>query len=387
MVDQFIGNYKILKKIGAGGMAQVYLAVHKDVPNLKVVLKVLSDPRLVERFRQEADKLALLDGHGHICQIKHFFNHGDEIVIAMEYIDGETLDEIIKEKQKLPIGDALRIIRDVLETLEFAHKKGICHRDIKPSNIMLDRDQQAKVIDFGIAKGETDPDLTVAGSSCGTPAYMAPEQFTPTVKANYVLADIYAVGTTLYYLATGQLPFDDENIFMLRDAKMFSDPTRPRKFNPEISHDLENLILKALAKTPEDRFGSAAEMKTAICCLLKDFEPALKDTATLNESQDLARKRSGRTPKKGRRNIIVPAVLGLIAVAVAAVIYLWPETKIELPSAPLLTSPAINAETDAFYPSFSWEAITGENITYGLQYGSDSLLSDAVEIDLSLIHI
>ena len=192
MTEQLIGNYKILDKIGAGGMAKVYLAVHKDVPNLKVILKILTDSRLVERFKQEADKLALLDGNPNICRIKHFFNHGEDIVIAMEYIDGITLDKKIKTDGRITIDESLRIIRDVLGVLAFAHGKGIYHRDIKPSNIMLDSEGNVKVIDFGIAKAKSDPNLTIAGTSCGTPPYMAPEQFTPSEDTNYALVDVYA---------------------------------------------------------------------------------------------------------------------------------------------------------------------------------------------------
>ena len=204
MTDEHIGNYKVIEKVGAGGMAKVYLAVHKDVPNLKVVLKILSDSRLIDRFRQEADKMALLDGHGNICQIKHFFNHEDNLVIAMEYIQGKTLEELINAREKIPVKEAVDIAIKVLETLQFAHKKKIYHRDIKPSNIMIDNSGQVKIIDFGIAKAEDDPDLTVAGSACGTPSYMAPEQFTPSVRTNYALVDIYAVGTTLFHMLTGK---------------------------------------------------------------------------------------------------------------------------------------------------------------------------------------
>jgi len=234
MEDKYIGNYKILEQIGAGGMAKVYLAVHKDVPNLKVVLKVLSDPRLAERFKQEADKLALLDEHPNICKIKHFFNHGDEFVIAMEHINGPTLDQMLADKEKLSIAESIKITLEILSILESAHGQGIYHRDIKPGNIMLDKSGQVKIIDFGIAKGDTDPNLTIAGSSAGTPLYMAPEQFSASDNIDYSISDIYAVGTTLFKMVTGGLPFEGANEFAIRDAKLFNDPVKPssitRKF-------------------------------------------------------------------------------------------------------------------------------------------------------------
>jgi serine/threonine protein kinase len=264
MDEQYIGSYRVLKKIGAGGMGKVYLAVHQDVPNLKVILKILSDPSMGERFRQEADKLALLDSHPNICRIKHFFTHGEDTVIAMEYIDGITLDDRIKLDGKMTADEALPIISRVLDILQFAHQKGVYHRDIKPSNIMIDQSGQVKVIDFGIAKSKTDPSLTMTGSSCGTPAYMAPEQFTPRDDTDYALVDIYAAGTTLFVMLTGQLPFTSENQFALRDAKLFSDPPKPRSLNPDIPKQVEAIVLRALDKEPQNRFRSALEMQQAV---------------------------------------------------------------------------------------------------------------------------
>jgi serine/threonine protein kinase len=310
MEEKFIGNYKILKEIGAGGMARVYLAVHKEVPNLKVVLKILSDSRMVERFRQEADKLALLDGHPHICQIKHFFSHGDEFVIAMEHIEGITIDEMIKGGAKFPVSEAARIIAEVLATLESAHQKDIYHRDIKPSNIMIDKTGNVKIIDFGIAKGKTDPDLTVAGSACGTPAYMAPEQFTPTEDIDYALVDIYAVGSTFYRMLTGKLPFKGDNEFAIRDAKLFSVPPRSRTLNPDIPARLDEIILKSLNKDPSERFQSARDMREMIL----PFSQEKRDVA-LGRADAVSV--SGERKKSKRLALIVGTVIILIAAAVA----------------------------------------------------------------------
>jgi len=316
MEEQFIGSYKIIKKIGSGGMAKVYLAVHQDVPNLKVILKILSDPRLGERFRHEADKLALLDGHSHICRIKHFFNHGEDTVIAMEYIDGITLDEKIKNEGKLPTEESLQIISDVLDILDFAHQKGICHRDIKPSNIMIDKKGQVKIIDFGIAKAETDPNLTVAGSACGTPAYMAPEQFTPTQDTNYTLVDIYAAGTTLYTILTGECPFKGDNEFAIRDAKLFSKVTRPRSLNPDIPKQVEDIIMKSLAKEPEERFQSATEMRTALDAIRSKTQD--RDQPRPPEMTIEIRRPPKRKTAKPLRLV---AALAVVAIAAFAVYY------------------------------------------------------------------
>lgn len=313
MEEQFIGSYRVLKKIGTGGMARVYLAVHQDVPNLKVILKILSDPRLGQRFKQEADKLALLDGHPNICRIKHFFSHGEDVVIAMEYIDGKTLDEKIKSEGKLSTEEVFQIISDVLDILDFAHGKGIYHRDIKPSNIMIDKKGRVKIIDFGIAKGETDPNLTVAGAACGTPAYMAPEQFTPTQETNYGLVDIYAAGTTLYVMLTGEVPFKGDNEFAIRDAKLFSEAARPRSLNPDIPKQLEDIVMKSLAKDSGDRYQSASEMLTALETVGREMKVGVPpDRAGLTVEMPL------RPRKKAKRSRATGIAAAVIVLALAA---------------------------------------------------------------------
>ncbi len=313
MEEQFIGSYRVLKKIGAGGMAKVYLAVHQDVPNLKVILKVLSDPRLGQRFKQEADKLALLEDHPNICRIKGFLSHGEDTVIAMEYIEGITLEEKIKKEGRLSLSESLQIISDVVDVLDFAHRKGTYHRDIKPSNIMIDKKGRVKIIDFGIAKAETDPNLTVAGSACGTPAYMAPEQFTPTQDTNYALVDIYAAGTTLYTMLTGECPFKGDNEFAIRDSKLFSEVAKPRSVNPDIPKQVEEIIMKSLAKEPGKRFQSASEMQAAL--------DAVRGTAKDNETILVHPPPSPPMPPSRKWLLRAAAALVIVAVAAWAVNY------------------------------------------------------------------
>ena len=375
MAEQFIGDYKILGKIGAGGMARVYLAVHKDVPNLKVVLKILSDPSLVDRFRQEADKLALLDGNGNICQIKHFFNHGDDFVIAMEYIDGRTLDDLLKEKGSLPVADSIQIISDVLRTLKFAHDKGIFHRDIKPSNIMIDTRGNVKIIDFGIAKAKTDPSLTIDGGSCGTPTYMPPEQFHPSPDINYALVDVYAVGTTLYRMVAGQLPFMGDNPFTLREAKLSTEPPRPRSLNPDIPKSLEDIILKALAKDPEDRFLSADEMRRAI-----DAEGGGVKARDLTEVVETPRKpvSAGEPKGRSRAGIYIGAIA--IAAAVTAAYFLFFRQAAPRPlPAPALASPGDNSVVATSTPTFEWSSAFQGQAAFVLEYGADSTFVGTIE--------
>ena len=319
MEEQFIGSYKVLKKIGAGGMSRVYLAVHQDVPNLKVILKILSDPRLGERFRHEADKLALLDGHPNICRIKHFFSHGEDTVIAMEYIDGMDVEEKIKEEGKFSTEESLQIISDLLDILEFAHQKGIYHRDIKPGNIMVDKKGQVKIIDFGIAKAETDPNLTLAGTACGTPAYMAPEQFTPTQDTNYALVDIYAAGTTLYAMLTGECPFKGDNEFAIRDAKLFSEAPKPRSLNPDIPKPVEDIIMKSLTREPAERYQSASEMRAAL-----DATRRTAKVGVPSGPPDMTIDVRTAPKRKSRKPLLTGIAVVVLALAAFAAYEFWP---------------------------------------------------------------
>ncbi len=317
MEQEFIGNYRVLKKIGAGGMAKVYLAVHKDVPNLKVILKILDNPELGERFKQEADKLALLDGHPNICRIKHFFNHGDNTVIAMEFIDGMTLEDRMKSDDRPTMEEAIQITCDVLDILDFAHEKGIYHRDIKPGNIMIDKKGHVKIIDFGIAKGKTDPNLTMAGTACGTPAYMSPEQFNPSEETNYALVDVYAVGTTLFNMLTGDCPFKGDNAFALRDAKLFSDPPHASDLARDVPKQLDQIVTKSLARDAENRYQSAAEMQRALEALQPSGGTQVRPT-----SPAMAVGAPTPPPKgagKSRRSLLI-GLAAVVVIAIAAVV-------------------------------------------------------------------
>jgi serine/threonine protein kinase len=372
MSEQLIGNYRVLKQIGAGGMAKVYLAVHKDIPNLKVILKILSDPRLVQRFKQEADKLALLDGNANICRIKHFFTHGDDVVIAMEYIDGVTLEEKLKTDGKLPISESLRIVASVLDILDFAHERGVCHRDIKPSNIMIDTTGTVKIIDFGIAKGESDPSLTLAGTACGTPAFMAPEQFTPSEDTDYVLIDVYATGTTLYCMLTGQQPFKGENEFALRDAKLFTEPARPRDLASGISRELEACVLRAIEKRPEDRFQSAKEMRKAVKALSRDGE-----TRQIERTQDVP----AAPPKKKSKPLPMALLGGVAAGVVVIALILWWSLSPSEPGPPavaeLLGPEPGQVFAESGRPILTWNRAVDDNGSYILEYATDSLFTDS----------
>lgn len=317
MIDKQIGDYKILQQIGSGGMAKVYLAVHKEIPNLQVVLKVLSDSRHAERFKQEADKLALLDSNPNICKIRHFFNHGDEFVIAMEHIDGPSLEEIITGEERKPLHHYLKIVIDILAALEPAHDQGIYHRDIKPSNIMFSSGGDLKIIDFGIAKGKTDPKLTIIGTAAGTPEYMAPEQFDAADDIDYARCDIYALGTILYRMLTGELPHKGDNEFAMRDSKLFEKPVSPSKLNGEIGKELDNLITRAIESDPDKRFASAKEMRNKLETIYAEYSDRGPETIEMRHPE-------GRRGSPGRKIFAIASAVIIIAAAVFIAIRILP---------------------------------------------------------------
>ncbi len=401
MNDRFIGNYKILRQIGSGGMAKVYLAVHKDIPNLRVILKILTDNRQAERFRHEADKLALLDNNPKICRIRDFFTHDDDFVIAMDFIDGETLEQKIKAAGKIPVNEAISIILDVLDVLEFAHDLGIFHRDIKPGNVMIDKADRVKVIDFGIAKSEGDPRLTMVDAYCGTPAYMSPEQFGKSDQTDYTRADIYSVGVTLYEMVCGELPFKESDIFTLRDAKLFKTPPSPAFVVPELSEELDGIIMKAMEKEPGNRFASAREMRLAIQTELdKELVQPENLTPTPPPMSKSHRKKSRKVP------VIMTVLLVLAAVAYFAFPTLKnlmglsskltsesggnktskevPSPSPHLPARPILQFP-VNNETVSSDGrlTFSWSSGDNDVKKFRFEYALDSSFNNIVESEIT----
>ncbi len=265
MSKEFLGEYKVIRKVGEGGMAEVFLAHHKDVPDHRVILKRLKDPSLGKSFRKEANNLAKLNEHQNICTIFHFFTDDDKTIIVMQYIEGATLKDIIESEKKLPVSVVLKLAVDLLRIISYAHERKIYHRDIKPGNIMVDKQGDLKVIDFGIAKDEADPEQTAAGIFSGTPLFAPLEQFNPLAKIDWPRADVYAIGTTLYLMVSGKLPFRGRNWSEIAESKRVAVPPAPSSLAPETPEEFDRIILKAISRDPEDRYANAGEM-------LKDVE-------------------------------------------------------------------------------------------------------------------
>ena len=273
MIGKTLRNFHIVSEIGEGGMGVVYLAEHVELPKrfaIKSLSKALSrDPNFRKRFYEEAQKQALLDDPN-IVQVTDFFEQEGQFFLVMEYVDGQDLSNVIKSQGKLPQSEVLPIFQDVLKGLGFAHDKGIVHRDMKPSNVLIDRGGRARIMDFGIAilKGAAEKRLTAAGAAIGSPWYMSPEQIERPHEVDQ-RTDIYALGIVLYEMLTGNVPFDGETDFSVHYQQIKSPAPDPRQKNSEISEEMAQIVLKAMAKDPAERFQDCGEFLQSIRAIEK----------------------------------------------------------------------------------------------------------------------
>ena len=271
LIGRMLANrYEILEIIGKGGMATVYKA-NDHVLNRFVAVKVLNeefitDIEFIRRFKSEAQSAAGLT-HPNIVSIFDVGNEGDVYYIVMELIQGKTLKEIIVEDGKLSWKWSLNIAIQIAAALETAHKHNLIHRDIKPHNIIITEDGMAKVTDFGIAKAVSNSTITAFGSTIGSVHYFSPEH--AKGGATDGRSDIYSLGVVMYEMLTGRVPFDADTPVSVALMQVQEDPIEPVKLNPEIPISINNIILKAMEKDPEDRYQNATEMLIDLSTALK----------------------------------------------------------------------------------------------------------------------
>ena len=239
MIGQNIGKYRVLDRIGRGGMGTVYRAIdetlHREVA-IKVLNTELNDPSVARRFRAEAVTVARLN-HPGIATVYELFQHEGQWLMVMEFVRGETLEALVTRKGPLPHPEAVDLCMQALAALAHAHSLGVVHRDLKPANIMFTESGTVKVMDFGIARVVGTEHLTSAGFMMGTPAYMAPEQVLgEDIDAR---ADLYAMGVVLYHLLTGQLPFKGHTPFEMAQSRLRDQPTPVRSVRAELPPWLE----------------------------------------------------------------------------------------------------------------------------------------------------
>lgn len=259
MAEIFDNRYEIIRRLGSGGMADVYLARDTHLGR-EVAIKILykryaRDEEFVARFRREAQSAAALN-HPHIVSIYDRGEADGSYYIAMEYLEGQSLKEIIPENGLEP-ARAIEISIQILQALQFAHEHNVIHRDIKPHNIVINGRGQVKVTDFGIARAGTAPAMTETGSIIGTAQYLSPEQ--AKGKAVEQSSDLYSMGVVLYEMLTGKVPFEGENPVAIALKHLSDLPVPPQALAPEIPDNLNTVVMRALAKDPHDRYGTAEE--------------------------------------------------------------------------------------------------------------------------------
>lgn len=385
-----LGSYLLMAKVGEGGMGAVYKA-HDTVLNRTVALKVLS-PHLfrnreyLERFRIEAQAQARLNGPN-IVTLYSMFDVPNSLVLVLEYIEGQTLAQRLHNEGHLSVAAAVWVFEQTLLGIDRAHRMGIVHRDLKPSNIFITLTREVKLMDFGVAKIMNNDGPTQVGSVIGTLKYISPEQINGQ-DADF-RSDIYSLGITLYEAVTGTLPFNKKTEYEYMNAHLHDAPPLPTSLNPKIPKELENVILKAIAKDPNQRFQSPREFRNALLTLgikhvrayrrIKAHQRNMEAATThVGVELDLTRSDlSEEVPKRlwfseALRSYKAWTAVSLSVVSIAALSYsLWsPNVKAPLPLPPVAAPPvaAYTPPLELFGPPAPPAALTpvaeAENVSH-----------------------
>ena len=316
----FAGRYEIIEELGRGGMGRVYKVFDQkigEVIALKVIHPEISlNEKAVDRFRNEL-RFARKIGHRHVCRMFDLGETDHTFYITMEYVDGENLKSFIRRSVQLAPRKAISLGKQVSEGLSEAHRLGIIHRDLKPQNIMIDREGNARIMDFGIARFTEAEGLTGSGVMIGTPEYMSPEQ-AETLEVDK-RADIYALGVILYEMVTGRVPFAGETPLAALLKHKQDRPVSPQETNPLVSEDLTRIILKCLSKDKTARYQSAEEL--------------LEDLTAAEGTLPQAEKTTAARPRGGARHRAKPWLwVGAGLAVVVALVLAWRQFSLKEPA-------------------------------------------------------
>jgi serine/threonine protein kinase/Flp pilus assembly protein TadD len=313
----FAGRYQIIEELGKGGMGRVYKALDTKIDE-KIALKLIkseiaTDKKTIERFSNEL-KYARKIRHKNVC---HMYDLGEEKgnhYITMEFVEGEDLKSMIRMSGQLSTGMTIKVAKQICDGLSEAHKLGMIHRDLKPGNVMIDKDGNARIMDFGLVRSLEAKSITGAGVMIGTPEYMSPEQ----VEGKEIdkRSDLYSLGVALYEMITGQVPFEGDTPFTIGVKHKSEIPQEPKRINEQIPDDLNLLIMKCLEKDKEKRYQTADEIHAD----LENIEKGLPTTV-----REIPKKRplTSReiTVTLGMKKLLIPAAILLCVIAVALVIW------------------------------------------------------------------
>ncbi len=321
---QRFGNYRLLEKLGEGGMGVVYKARQLDLDRL-VAVKLLpfgqfSRDDLVQRFRAEATAAASLQ-HPNIVAIHEVGEHEGQHYFSMDLVEGHTLAELVRD-QPLPAKRAAAYLKTIAVAVYYAHQHGILHRDLKPSNIIIDTANQPRITDFGLAKrlehqsSSISQQLTLSGQVLGSPSFISPEQAEGRSRAIGPASDIYSLGALLYYLLTRQPPFQADTLTSLLKQVVETDPVPLRLINPGIPRDLETICLKCLEKEPSRRYATSQELAEELDRFLEDKPTRARPVTAAGAAWKWCRRRPRMAAMAG--GLVLSVILGL-----AGVLWAW----------------------------------------------------------------